>query len=176
MPVASPLTRRLALIAEIARNKLMPTSFDVLTVADESLQTFATIVHSVPAPSCGAAFRVCVLCDLVLHHHCISVTVFAAVVEHADGSFAVSACAAGFLVVSFEGLGDLPVCDEAHVVLVDSHAECSSCYDNVVAIFVCHPSVQMVVFFVRLSVQRGRVLRRCRRFEDVRRFPPCLYG
>ena len=68
-----------------------------------------------------------------------SVPVFAAVVEDADGSFAVPARPAGFLVEALKGLGHAPVNHEPDVFLVDAHAERGRCHDDVVARFVVDP-------------------------------------
>lgn len=52
-----------------------------------------------------------------------AITFLTAVEYDAGGGFAVTAGAAGFLIVTFEALGDGPVDDEADVLLVDAHAE-----------------------------------------------------
>src|SRR5208283_3932667 len=59
----------------------------------------------------------------------------AAVQEEAFGRFPVPACPSGFLVIGFEGLGEIVVDHEAYIRLVDPHAERDGRTDDLHGVF-----------------------------------------
>lgn len=118
----------------------MPAARRVFAVRDQGLETArAALVRGFPV---GAVMRG-IGCATVARRSSNSsrvptdsvanaVALFSGIEQHAHRGFAVAASAPGFLVIALETLGDAPVRDEAHVLLVDAHAEGGRRHDNVV--------------------------------------------
>ena len=77
--------------------------------------------------------------------------VLLAVEGYAAALAAVAAGAAGFLIIALKALGDVVVDDEAHVGLVDAHAEGDGGHDD---INLLHEEL-VLVFLAGLAVQSG---------------------
>lgn len=80
------------------------------------------------------------------HHRGCPVSVLPSVIHNAGGCATVPSCPSRFLVVAFEALGQGPVHYEAHVGLVDAHAEGRGRNDHVITLPVGGPAREHVVF------------------------------
>lgn len=142
MPIASPHALDRTCITKVIGNKLVPASTNVLAKRNQRLQTLASINHRLISKT-GP-----ILLPLPTHELRDSIAVFSAVVKDANTRLAVSTRTASFLVETFEGFRDLPVYDEADVLLVDPHAEGGRGDDDIVAFLVHDPPVEVVVFLL----------------------------